>query len=160
MNRRINKVFQVVAMRNKGVYSNFGSEVPKNAQNFMSRINEIKNQLGIEVSLFEPKRDENHKEGKYYVGVLVEGKLDEVPSGMEYLEISGEYVSTRGSMTVVSDLYTSLQKWSKEHGYHPTQESYFIEVYHPVEEGEEVEIYIPIISSNDNVASEEGHLIT
>jgi predicted transcriptional regulator YdeE len=87
-------------------------------------------------------------------------KIDEVPPGMEYIEISGEYVSTRGSMTVVSDLYTSLQKWSKEHGYHPTQESYFIELYHPVEEGEEVEIYIPIISCIDNVTSIESQIVT
>jgi predicted transcriptional regulator YdeE len=160
MNRRINKVFQVVGMKNKGVYSNFGRDVPMNAQRFMSRINEIKNHLGIEVSLFEPKKGEDHKEGHYYVGVLVKDKIDEVPSGMEYIEISGEYVSTRGSMTVVSDLYTSLQKWSKEHGYYPTQKSYFIEMYHQVEEGEEVEIYIPLISCIDNVTSKESQIVT
>lgn len=160
MNKRINKVFQVVGKKNKGLYSNLASEVPINAQGFMSRIDEIKNHLGVEVSLFEPKKGEDHKEGHYYVGVLVKGKMDEVPSGMEYIEISGEFVSTRGSMTVVSDLYTSLQKWSKEHGYHPTQESYFIEMYHPVEEGEEVEIYIPINSCIDNVTSKESQLVT
>jgi hypothetical protein len=43
MNRRINKVFQVVGMKNKGLFSNYGSEVPMNAQRFMSRIVEIKN---------------------------------------------------------------------------------------------------------------------
>ncbi|WP_226537473.1 GyrI-like domain-containing protein [Fictibacillus halophilus] len=160
MNKRINKVFQVVGMKNKGLYSNFGSEVPKNAQRFMSRIDEIKNPLGIEVSLFEPKKGEDHKEGQYYVGVLVKDKIDEVPSGMEYIKISGEFVSTKGSMTVVSDLYTSLQKWSKEHGYHPTQESYFIEMYLPVEEGEEVEIYIPIISCSDNITNKESQIVT
>ncbi|RZT23667.1 GyrI-like domain-containing protein [Fictibacillus sp. BK138] len=158
MNRRINKVFQVVGMKNKGIYSNFGSEVPKNAQRFMSRIDEIKNHLGIEVSLFEPKKGEDHKEGQYYVGVLVKDKTDEVPSGMEYIEISGEFVSTRGSMTVVSDLYNSLQKWSEEHGYYPTQQSYFIEMYHQVEEGEEVEIYLPIIINN--VISKENQKVT
>ncbi|MFE1243450.1 GyrI-like domain-containing protein [Fictibacillus sp. NPDC058756] len=148
MNRRINKVFQVVGMKNKGLYSNFGSEVPINAQRFMSRIDEIKNHLGVEVSLFEPKKGDDHKEGHYFVGVLVKDKIDEVPAGMEYIEISGEYVSTRGSMTDVSDLYTSLQKWSNEQGYYPTQKSYFIEMYHQVEEGEEVEIYLPIIINN------------
>lgn len=160
MNRRINKVFKVVGMKNKGLFSNFESEVPMSAQRFMSRIDEIKNHFGIEVSLFEPKKGEDHKEGQYYVGVLVKDKIDEVPSGMEYIEISGEYVSTRGSITSISDLYTSLQKWSKEHEYHPTQETYFIEIYHPVEEGEEVEIYIPINSCIDNVTSKESQLVT
>ncbi|ANX13768.1 hypothetical protein ABE41_017295 [Fictibacillus arsenicus] len=158
MNRRINKVFQVVGIKNKGLYSNFGSEVPINAQRFMSRIDEIKNHLGVEVSLFEPKKGEDHKEGHYFVGVLVKDKIDEVPAGMEYIEISGEYVSTRGSMTVVSDLYTSLQKWSKEQGYYPTQKSYFIEMYHQVEEGEEVEIYLPIIINY--VMSKESQMVT
>jgi predicted transcriptional regulator YdeE len=159
VNRRIKKVFKLVGMKNKGAYSNYESEVPMNAQRFMSRINEIKNHLGIEVSIFEPKKSGNHKEGHYYVGVLVEDKIEKVPSGMEYLEITGEFVSTRGSMNFVADLHASLLKWSKEQGFHPTQESYFIETYHPCEEGEEVEIYIPIIRSIETNNSKEGHIV-
>ncbi|WP_335485760.1 GyrI-like domain-containing protein [Bacillus sp. JJ1773] len=145
--KRVKKDFKVVAMKNRGAFANYGSEVPKLAQQFMSRAGEIQNHSKTEIALYEPKRDENHLEGYYYVGMVVYDALNEVPSGMEYIEISQEYVTTRGRINDVGDLHLQLNKWSDENGYQKNLGSYIIEIYHQIENDiEEVEIYIPIHS--------------
>lgn len=145
--KRVKKDFKVVGMKNTGAFANYGSEVPKFAQQFMNKVSEIQNHSNTEIALYEPKRDEHHLEGYYYVGMIVPDALNEVPSGMEYIEISQEYVTIRGRITDVGDLHLQLIKWSDEHGYQKNFGSYIIETYHPIENNiEEVEIYIPIHS--------------
>ena len=41
--KQIKKNFKVVGMKNSGVFADYGSEVPKFAQQFLRRANEIKN---------------------------------------------------------------------------------------------------------------------
>lgn len=143
--KRGKKDFKVVGMKNSGAFADFGSEVPKFAQQFLRRANEITNRTETEIALYEPKRNNDHLEGQYYVGLIVDGTLNEIPSGMEYIEVSEDYINTRGKITNIGELHQKLIKWVEEQGFQRDLESYIIETYHQIENNEEeVEIYLPI----------------
>ncbi|GHH98850.1 hypothetical protein AM1BK_23930 [Neobacillus kokaensis] len=143
--RKVKKIFRVVGLKGSGAFVNFGKEIPKQAQQFLTRLDEIENHSGTEIALFEPKRDANHLEGHYYVGVIVNETLKEVPVGMDYIETTQAYVTTRGKMINIDTLHKHLLKWADHQDYKRDFESYIVETYHPLENGdEEVEIYIPI----------------
>lgn len=143
--RKVQRTFKVLCMKGRGSFDDFGIDVPNLAQQFLTRLGEIDSRFGNEIALFEPKRDENHLEGSYYVGVLVFGTPLAVPDGMEYIELSQTYVSTRGDMNNISNLHTCLLKWLNEQGFKRDLGSLIAEIYHPLENGEEhVEIYLPI----------------
>ena len=145
--KKVNKTFKVVGVKNSGAFNNFGSEVPAFAQQLLSRSSEIQKHTGTEIALFEPKRDVNHLEGSYFVGLIVNDSLPEVPSGMKYIETTHDYVTTRGKVTRVGELHQHLLQWAGEQGYKRDLESYIVETYHPKEgEDEEVMIYLPIHS--------------
>ena len=142
---KVNKTFKIVGMKNSGAFNNFGSEVPVFAQQVLNRSNEIQNHTGTEIALYEPKRDVNHLEGSYFVGLIVNNSLTEVPTGMEYIEITNDYVTTRGQVTRVGELHQHLLQWAEEQGYNRDLESSIVETYHPIASGdEEVMIYLPI----------------
>ena len=83
--------------------------------------------------------------GHYYVGLIVSEKLDEVPSGMDYMETNKSYITTRGNISKLEELHLSLLNWAVEQGYQRDLDSYIVETYHPIGEGEEeVQIYLPI----------------
>ncbi|MEH7013983.1 GyrI-like domain-containing protein [Neobacillus niacini] len=141
------KDFNVIGMKNSGVFANFGSEVPKFARQLLSRVNEIQNRSKTEIALYDPKRVEIHLEGHYYVGLIVNDTLNEAPSGMEYIEATQDYVTTKGKISDLGDLHLQLLKLADEQGYQRNLEAYIVETYHPIENGEEeVEIYLPIHS--------------
>ncbi|WP_173915293.1 GyrI-like domain-containing protein [Halobacillus sp. Marseille-Q1614] len=142
--KKVNKVFRVVGIKGSGNFCELGKEVPKLAQQFIARKDEIKNHCNTEIALFEPKRDAGHKTGHYYVGLIVNETLREVPFGMEYIEKAQDYVSTRGNINNLDSLHNHLLKWAEGQGYKRDLESYIIETYHPMVNGEEVEIYLPI----------------
>lgn len=143
--KKVQKVFKVMAMKGSGEFENFGTEVPKMAQLFLTRKNEIQNVTSIEVALFEPKRDVNHEKGFYYVGLLLSETPEVVPSRMEFLEESREYVTVRGNMREVGKLHQHLSQWSEENGHIKDSESLIVETYHPLPNGEEeIEIYLPL----------------
>lgn len=132
-------------MKNKGVFADFVKEVPNFARQFLKRADEIENHTETEISLYEPKRNKEHMEGIYYVGLMIEGTLNEIPPGMEYIQIAEDYIHARGKITVLDELHSSLVKWGELQGYSRKLESYIVETYHPVENSEEeVEIYLPI----------------
>lgn len=141
----VKKTFRVVGIKGSGAFSNFGTEIPKLAQQFLNRLDEIDKHSGTEIALFEPKRDADHLEGYYYVGVLVNEPLNKVPVGMDYIETTQDYVTTRGQINNIGTLHNILLKWADEQGYKRDLESHIIETFHPMENGvEEVEIYLPI----------------
>lgn len=143
--RLVRKAFKVVGLKGTGHYANFGNEVPKLAQQLQSRLYEVENHTGIEIGIFEPKRDEGHLEGRYYVGVIVDEAPTAVPVGMEYIEAAQTYVTTRGNINHIGHLHDHLLQWADEQGYKRELESHIIETYHPLENGEEdVEIYLPV----------------
>jgi predicted transcriptional regulator YdeE len=143
--KTIKKTSRVVAIKGSGAFSNFGTEIPKLAQQFLNRLDEIENHSGTEIALFEPKRDADHLEGYYYVGVMVNEPLNKVPVGMDYIETTQDYVTTRGQISNIGTLHNILLKWADEQGYKRDLELHIIETYHPMENGvEEVEIYLPI----------------
>ncbi|PLT28209.1 GyrI-like domain-containing protein [Peribacillus deserti] len=145
--KRVRKEFKVVGMRGYGAFSDFQREVPLLAQQFLNRASEISNHTETEISLFEPKREENHLEGHFYAGLLVQKPAIQVPPGMEYIEVSQEFITIRGKITNISSLHTELMKWAVEQGHKRNIESYIIETYHPMENDvEDVEIYLPILS--------------
>jgi predicted transcriptional regulator YdeE len=144
---KVKRVFKLVGIKGSGEYTNFGSEVPLQAKEILKRANEIQNRTDVEIALFEPKRNKEHLVGNYFVGLIVSNKVNEAPSGMEYIEIDKEYATTRGTISNVESLHSSLLKWIEEKGYERDPESFIIETYHPVENGEEeIEIYLPIHS--------------
>jgi predicted transcriptional regulator YdeE len=143
--KTVKKSFRVVGIKGSGPYTNFGTDVPKLAEQFLVRLDEIENNSGKEIALFEPKRESNHLVGDYYVGIIVNETIPEVPVGMELIETAHYYITTRGKMNNITNLHSNLLKWANENGLKRNLESYIVETYHPMENGEEeVEIYLPI----------------
>lgn len=142
---KVKKEFKIVGLRGSGEFVNFGTEVPFLAKQFLSRSNEISIPTETEIAVFEPKKDDDHRIGHYYVGLMVSEKLKEVPSGMDFFETNNSYASTRGSISNLGELHSNLLKWAEQQGYERDLDAYIIETYHPMEEGEEeVQIYLPI----------------
>lgn len=143
--KKVKKEFKLVGLKGSGEFVNFGNEVPLLAKQLLSRSNEILNSTEIEIALFEPKKNEEHRIGHYYVGLVVSEKLNEVPSGMDYIETVKSYVTTRGNISNLGVLHLNLLNWAEEQDYQRDLDSYIIETYHPMVEGEEeVQIYLPI----------------
>ncbi|GGA28979.1 GyrI-like domain-containing protein [Psychrobacillus lasiicapitis] len=145
--RKVKREFKLVGMKNRGFFANFGKEVPIFAHQLLKRADEIKNHTATEIALYEPKRAADHIEGNYYVGLIVNGASNEIPSGMELIEITHDYMTVRGRISDIADLHSKLSNWGEQQGYKRNLESYIIETYHPIENSEEeVEIYLPIYS--------------
>ncbi|MGG0657838.1 GyrI-like domain-containing protein [Rummeliibacillus pycnus] len=143
--KKVKEIFRVTGIKGKGAFASFGTEVPKLAQQFLARLDEIDNHLDTEIALFEPKRDDIHLEGHFYVGVIVKETKKEVPVGMDYIETALDYVTTRGKISDLNKLHNNLLKWANEQGYKRNLDSHIVETYHPmVNSEEEVEIYLPI----------------
>lgn len=141
----VKKEFKLVGLKGSGEFVNFGNEVPLLAKQLLSRSNEILNLVENEIALFEPKKDEEHRVGHYYVGLIVSEKLNEVPTGMDYIETYKSYITTRGDISNLGELHLNLLNWAEEQGFQRDLDSYIIETYHPMGEGdEEVQIYLPI----------------
>lgn len=139
------KKFKVVGLKGRGNFDNYGVEVPNLAKQLLSRADEIKNHLDIEIALFEPKRDETHRDGHYIVGLIVKDSLNAVPTGMEFIELDQQYATARGKISTISSIHSNLIKWANEQGHTRNLESYIVETYHPMdEEEEEVQIYLPV----------------
>lgn len=144
--KKVRKNFKVVGMKNSGLYTDFWREVPKFAQQFLLRVNEITNHSETEIALYEPKRSAEHINGQYYVGLIVDEILLEVPVGMEYIETSHDYINIRGKITNIGELHLKLLKWAEEQGFRRNLETFIVETYHNGENNEEeVEIYLPIM---------------
>lgn len=80
-----------------------------------------------------------------YVGLIVNEQVNEIPIGMEYIEVNKSYITTRGHISSLGELHLNLLKWSQQQGYQRDLDSYIIETYHPRKDGdEEVQIYLPI----------------
>jgi predicted transcriptional regulator YdeE len=143
--KTVKKSFRVVGIKGSGPYTSFGTDVPKLAEQFLVRLDEIENNSGNEIALFEPKRDAYHLDGDYYVGIIINETITEVPFGMEFIETAHCYITTRGKIHNIANLHSDLLNWADERGLKRNLESYIIETYHPMENGEEeVEIYLPI----------------
>ncbi|WHX24576.1 effector binding domain-containing protein [Virgibacillus halodenitrificans] len=143
--RKVNEIFRVVGIKGSGVYTNLDTEVPKLARELLTRLDEVENHSGTEIALFEPKRDAKHLEGHYYVGIIVNEPLKNIPVGMDYIETSQTYLTTKGKIINIDSLYRYLSKWAYDKGYKRNLESYIVETYHPMDNGEEeVVIYFPI----------------
>jgi predicted transcriptional regulator YdeE len=143
--KKVKKIFRIVAIKGYGEFTDFAEEVPKLAQQFLKRLDEIENCSGTEIALFEPKRDANHLAGTYYVGLSVNEPLTETPIGMDYMETGQDYITTRGNIMNIGRLHDRLLKWADDQGYKRNLESHIVETYHPIENGEEeVTIYLPI----------------
>ena len=141
----VEKEFKIVGLKGIGEFVNFGIEVPLLAKQLLSRSNDIPNTIETEIALFEPKKDEGHKVGHYYVGLIVSEKLYGVPTGMDYIETNHSYITTRGNISKLEELHLNLLDWAVKQGYQRDLDSYIVETYHPIGEGEEeVQIYLPI----------------
>jgi hypothetical protein len=53
--KTVKKTFRVVGIKGSGAFSNFGTEIPKLAQQFLNRLDEIDKHSGTEIAHFEPK---------------------------------------------------------------------------------------------------------
>jgi predicted transcriptional regulator YdeE len=138
-----NETFRVVGLKGKSNFADFSTEVPRLAKQFLERVDELQAVTGPEVAVYEPKRDSDHAEGIYYVGVIVNEPLNNVPDGMTYIELDEEYALGRGQD--IGNLHKDLKKWIEEQGYQRKTEAYIVETYHPLEDGgEEVVVYLPV----------------
>jgi effector-binding domain-containing protein len=142
----VTKEFKIVGVRNKGLFEDYAELVPRAAHQFLQNASRIQHNTGIEVTVYEPKADENHAEGTFFVGLLVNEQMDTLPEGMEYLHLKHSYAVIKGKGNQISSLYSTLDRWIENEGYErDTPEHNILEVYHPVENDvEEVEIHIPV----------------
>lgn len=121
--------------------------MPNLARQFLKRIGEVNKHTGTEIALYEPKKQADHHEGYFYVGVIVNEPLTEVPDKMHFITLSQTYVSIRGNMNYINHLYQQLIDWTNEQGYTRDLEALIVEIYHPLTNGQEkVKIYLPIIN--------------
>ena len=61
------------------------------------------------------------------------------------METNNSYITTRGNISKLEELYLNLLNWVVEQGYQRDLSSYIVETYHPIGEvEEEVQIYLPI----------------
>ncbi|MEI2664177.1 GyrI-like domain-containing protein [Rossellomorea sp. LJF3] len=140
---KMKKTFRFIGLKGEGAFSDFSTEVPKHAQEFLLRLHEVNAVTGPEIALYEPKRDHAHVNGIYYVGVQLDEPLTNVPDGMTYLELDENYATAKG--TDIGNLHKDLNKWIEEQGYQRKTEAYIVETYHPLEDGgEEVAVYLPL----------------
>lgn len=143
MSTVVTKEFKLAGQKNKGLFKDYAALVPQAAHRFLNTAAGIP-KAGNEVTIYEPRR-ENHEEGLFYVGLLVEQQPDSLPEGVEYLEVQHTYAMTRGNGSEIGSLYSGLDRWIAEQSLTRAAHDHFIvEVYYPVSGGEEVEIYIPI----------------
>jgi predicted transcriptional regulator YdeE len=143
--KKITKQFSLIGMKRNGAFEAFGTEVPKAARQFMARVVEITQYAGTEIAIFEPKKDEHHLNGSYYVGLIVNEVPTDLPNGMDFIELSQEYVTVRGDINQIGTMHSRLMKWAGEQGYRRNPDAYIVETYHPLENGlEEVEVYLPV----------------
>lgn len=150
--KKVKRTFKVVGIKGSGAFDNFGIDVPSLARQFLTRLDELENRSGTEVALFEPKRGVDHLRGHYYAGLIVNESLEAVPEGMDYIELSHNYVTIRGQMNNIGSLHHNLVQWADDQSYIRDLESHIVETYHPMENGEEeVEIYLPIQVYQSNV---------
>lgn len=149
MGRLVEKKFKVVGERNTGAFKEYAELVPKAAQQFLKRLDEIPGHTGVEVSVYEQPKTQGQAEGIFYVGVLVEERSETLPSEMEYLEFQQHYAVTRGKIAKMGELYSYLDGWIAAQGYqYESSEHYIVEIYCPVENGEEeVEVHVPVKAS-------------
>lgn len=136
----------MVGIRSNGPFAEFGTIVPDVAREVMARSCEIKSSSGTEIAVFEPKRSDDHLQGEFIAGLLVEQPMRDVPVGMTYIEIEGKFATARGNTTGLKDLHADLLKWAACHGYKIDQNEYIVEIYFPADHGEDVEIYLPLLS--------------
>ncbi|MBX0356778.1 GyrI-like domain-containing protein [Halobacillus sp. Nhm2S1] len=141
----LKRTFRIVAIKGHGAFENFATEVPDFARQLLHRTREIENHTNIEIALFEPKMNDDHLEGHYYVGILVKDRPSQVPKGMEYLEVSGTYVSAEGSIDCIDLLYNQVGQWRMEQNLTRDWLTYIVETYHPTENGEDVEVFLPVL---------------
>ncbi|MGM0852698.1 MAG: GyrI-like domain-containing protein [Bacillota bacterium] len=143
--KKVKKHFKFVGMKGNGAFENFGAEIPRAAQQFLVRSHEIEQSSGTEMAIYEPKRDEDHLEGTYYVGMIVNETPTEVPSGMNFMELKQDYATVSGNINHIGSLHGDLLKWTGDNGYKRNLDAFIVETYHPIENGEEeVEVYLPI----------------
>ncbi|WP_299745680.1 GyrI-like domain-containing protein [uncultured Rossellomorea sp.] len=146
---KMKKTFRVVGLKGEGAFTDFNTEVPKLARQFLERLHEIEAEQGPEIALYEPKRASDHLEGIYYVGIMVGESFTNVPVGMEYIELEEEYVTAKGKIHHIGKLHSELVQWMDDRGYNRKSDSYIVETYHPLENGEEdVAVYLPIKMQN------------
>ena len=146
MSKIVTKEFKVFGKRNKGLFEDFGELVPRAAHQFLQNANRIQHNTGIEVTVYEPKADESHAEGTFYVGLLVNEQMDTLPEGMVYLHLQHSYAVIKGKGNQISSLYSTLDRWIADEGYErDTPKHYIVEVYHPLgNDVEDIEIHIPV----------------
>lgn len=148
--RMVKRTFRLVGIKGKGAFEEFGAIVPGVAREVMSRSGEIGPAAVTEIAIFEPKKSVDQPEGEFCVGLMVEGPARNVPLGMSYCEIEGDYATARGKMEGLNQLHTDLLSWAACNGHQMDTEKRIIEVYCPADSGEEVEIFLPMLVSRAN----------
>jgi predicted transcriptional regulator YdeE len=145
MGEVVTKEFKLVCQENKGLFTDYGMLVPQAAQRFLQLAASIPLR-GNEVTVYEPRRDEAHEEGTFFVGQSVDNKPASLPEGIEYMEVQHTYAMCRGKGSEMASLYSHLDQWIVDQSIsRADQEQFILEVYYPVTGNEEeVEIYIPV----------------
>ncbi|MEK5441045.1 AraC family transcriptional regulator [Fredinandcohnia sp. FSL W7-1320] len=109
----VKKEFKLIGLKGSGEFVNYAKEVPLLAKQLLSRSNEILNRTEAEIALFEPKKDEMHRSGHYYVGLIVSEEVNEVPTGMDYIETNKSYITTRGNFSNLEELHLNFGQKNK-----------------------------------------------
>ncbi|MGM0885279.1 MAG: LamG-like jellyroll fold domain-containing protein [Bacillota bacterium] len=140
--------YKIVGMKHSGLFSEYGKIIPQAVQSLQSRVTEIPDQTDTVVILYEPKRGDDHVEGNFFTGYLVKQSVTDIPKGMEYFHLSGQYASVSGHESRMGELYGFLDGWIRKNQYQKDwPNALIIEVYDDVNPSN-VEICMRLLNEN------------
>jgi len=140
--------YKVIGIRHCGLFSEYGKIIPQAIHSLQARKDEVPGETGTEVILYEPKRGDDHIEGYFYIGYLVTESAANIPEGMEYFHLSGQYAFVTGDESRMGELYGFLDEWIRnKHLQKDWPKAFIIEVYDK-DRPSEVEICMKIINQN------------
>ncbi|KZE40287.1 hypothetical protein AV656_03220 [Bhargavaea cecembensis] len=144
--RTVNRQFRFVGLKGKGAFAEFGTIVPDVAREVLVRSAELGSSTGHEIAVFQPKLSDDHIQGEFIAGLMVDKPVHNVPAGMVYMEIEGEFATASGNIEDLNNLHADLFDWTAGNGYQIDRNELIIEVYIPKDFGEDVEIYLPLLT--------------
>jgi hypothetical protein len=143
----------VIGYRYTGRFDEYAKLVKQAFDELRGKLEDIPEKTGQTIAIYEPKKNEEHVEGFFYVGCIVEAEPSStvLQDGSEYLRLAGTYACANGTIGQMSTIYTFVEQWIKENGYRQLwPDTLFVERYEfPIPEGditgeEPVMVMLPI----------------
>jgi hypothetical protein len=122
----------VIGYRHTGRFEDYARLVKQAFDELRVRLAEIPGKTSLTVAIYEPIKNEEHVEGFFYVGCIVEAEPSStvLPNGSEYVRLAGTYACAGGTIGQMSGIYAFVAQWIKDNGYRQLwPDALFVERY-------------------------------